>query len=429
MTIHSFITKINFYFNSLTCDYINDLTSKKLRQCKNGLQIKDILLYQFMYSKINVTKDNVCNNINFANKTSIDRTNYYRKENNIPLIFYKNITKQITLFCQDFLKQENKVIAIDGTYSNISNKSVLNMGYYDVNTKLAIDLVHGNIGQRNHELKCCIKYIKDNVDEFKNTIIICDRAYYSYSFMKFLEQHKIDYIIRCKNNCKNKEKFTRLISYEDIYDKIIFTRHTKHKEKTKHILEVKNNCIIATNIKDKTDEELLNMYKSRWTIETYFKLIKKNFKIQNIKEKQNTCVQNQKIYYCTICINNIMEVINFYLNKNDYIVNKSILIEGIYKCLLEKIIQGNVTYDDIENIKKYFNKKCTNKENRNFPRISKTPFTKWYVKSYSNHNNLNYIIKKILSEDIQDLNKNQKLIVNSINKIKDLYGDILKTLK
>ena len=51
---------------------------------------------------------------------------------------------------------------------------------------------------------------------------------------------------------------------------------------------IKSDCKIVTNLpnnKKYTDDILLDYYNKRWNIEVFFKLIKANFKFQNLNEK------------------------------------------------------------------------------------------------------------------------------------------------
>lgn len=219
-----------------------------MRNNTNGILLKDLLIYNYKYAHINTTKQSIVNNINFKNGKTHDRTNYIRKERNIPLQIYELIAKEITNLCNNYYKNlkndEPKYIAIDGTSTNDKhNNIVLNMGYYDINNRLILDLDYKGKENRNKEVKCTIKYIQDNLNLFKNTTIVGDRAYFSYNFINFLTNNNINFIIRCKNNYKNiylKTKNTKVIKYEDTFDKIIWTRHTKQQKSKKKILEVIN---------------------------------------------------------------------------------------------------------------------------------------------------------------------------------------------
>ena len=86
---------------------------------------------------------------------------------------------------------------------------------------------------------------------------------------------------------------------------------------------------------------------------------------------------------------NIKKTINTKINtKTNKIVecsikiNESLLMEGIYTNLLKNIINGNLTEDSLKLFMKIYIKLIKNENNRSFPRVSKIPFSKWYVKEY-----------------------------------------------
>ena len=54
------------------------------------------------------------------------------------------------------------------------------------------------------------------------------------------------------------------------------------------------------------------------------------------------------------------------------------------------------------------------KKNRAFPRISRTPFSKWYVKYYNKMSSLAKIINAIKTNKLDKLNKNLKFKAKKI---------------
>ena len=55
-----------------------------------------------------------------------------------------------------------------------------------------------------------------------------------------------------------------------------------------------------------------------------------------------------------------------------------------------------------------------NLKDRHFPRTSKKPFTKWYLKGYSDLTKYNKIIESIKIGTLSSLNKNLKVIAKNI---------------
>lgn len=98
-------------------------------------------------------------------------------------------------------------------------------------------------------------------------------------------------------------------------------------------------------------------------------------------------------------------------------LNESNIFNGLYDHLLFYIIDGTLTTNHIELFIKAYVKVIKNEKDRTFPRNSKTPFTKWYVKGYSVHSQLIKVLDAIVGNNVNTLNKNLKLIANSIKNI------------
>jgi hypothetical protein len=74
------------------------------------------------------------------------------------------------------------------TFFNIKGylETSLNLGFFDVNSQIPLDLTFNGIKNKNNELQVLIKYIADNKDKFNGVILILDRAYCSYKFIDYL---------------------------------------------------------------------------------------------------------------------------------------------------------------------------------------------------------------------------------------------------
>ncbi len=136
--------------------------------------------------------------------------------------YYENIFNKVT---EIFYKYSNKtnytVIAVDGTYNtNYKNnrklETTLNISYYDINNNIPL-FIDPIIDGQNNEIKSLINGINNNIknNEIKmdNVIFVCDRAYFSYDLMNFLNENNYKFVIRIKNNCihleENKAKKTK----------------------------------------------------------------------------------------------------------------------------------------------------------------------------------------------------------------------------
>ena len=135
-------------------------------------------------------------------------------------------------------------------------------------------------------------------------------------------------------------------------------------------------------------------------------------------EKNNDAIN--KTYICEQILIYIQRLLLIVHNeeKNDNLtienVNNSNLLKGIYDCLLEPIITGTLKMEDILKCISSYLIKINNKKDRHFPRKSNIPFTKWYVKEYSNITKINRILNAIIDKTVNKLNKNEKIIANRL---------------
>lgn len=431
------------------CNYkkINKSSKIKLRSNKDGISLNDIFYYRFLYSKKDTKKQQIVSDINHKNNTSFTRQSFDGKENNVPVNAYERILKKVFDYYNTNNETNIKVIAIDGTYNNDScMNEILNMGFFNVTDNVPIDIKSYGKENKNREIFSATEYIKKNTYRFENNIIVADRAYYSFDFLKFLSDNGIKFIVRAKGSADNLNpsielpkktqkygiimdlrKTIRIIKNGDVLKKTIFSNKTKKELETNEI-EIKNNCVLITNLVDETlytDDKIMELYKSRWDIEIFFKHIKNNFKFQHMKEKSS--VNYQKMYICELVIILIAKLIeNYYrskfnVKKSDnnikYQINNSILIGGIYNTIIYNVINSSLTDELLNKFCTLYVKIIQNKKNRVFPRNSKTPFTKWYVKGYANSTKFIKILNAIKNNKVNELNKNLKIIAKCIISI------------
>lgn len=473
------INKLKNIFNKYLCyDEVNKFSDKMLRNNKNGIDIKDIVIYRLKYTNISNTKQEIVSQINCLNTKNISRQAYDKKDNNIPIKFYINILNEINMISNntfynnissnniqtenlqynDSLIEDLKMYSVDGIYGNDKNRNtVLNLGLYDNINDIPIDIKFCGTENRNKEVKVFIEYIKENMHIFKNCIIVADRLYFNYSLLNFLNENKLKYIIRVKGSGSNLEKNAiinkhlknfdqinsiknnvRLVKFKDTINKTIYNGRSKKRAINKKSIEVRNDCILVTNlpINEKyTDEKILENYRSRWSIEVFFKLIKNNFKFQNMNEKNID--QYKKMHICELImihIANILETYFWKTKKKKYTINKknkkkvqctckinkSNLIRGINDSFLYDLIYSKINKCKVNNFINNYIVIIKNEINRSFPRNSKTPFTKWYIKGYSELTKYSKIINSIKNGTIDQLNKNLKMIANKIVSISQI---------
>ena len=423
------ILKIFAKYNDVK--FINTFNKKQLRQRK--IPINDILLSQFKYSQIDKTKTEIISEIKNTNDIDISDQAIHKKINNIDCCIYEKIWNEIFNLSEKN-KDKIKLIAIDGTFSrNNKHEVITNLGVYDITNKIPIYLDYSK--KRNNEVKEAIKIIEKNPEQFKNSIIVCDRGYFSHNFFDFLIRHKITFIIRVKGNYSKIDPNIKISKTSKDYNLIMNIRkHTKiikgnieHEKIIKAInkktktfdnickIKIKDTYSFITNLTDINNNDIIKIYNKRWSIETFFMLLKSNFKFSKMNEINET--SHMKIYYCNLIILYLEYFIENYLKhtfKKYTSINKTNLIKGIFDILLKEIINNTLSEDILYHFCKSYIKKLYNKSNRSFPRVSKTPFKKWYIKGYTINANFNEIINAILTKQIDKLNKNLKLLCKRI---------------
>jgi hypothetical protein len=488
------IKEINIIFKDITKtikDEIYDISNIKTKNYKS--KFKDILLYKFLYSIPENTKAGIVSSLNFENynnnnnknkNNTLARGTYSYRENQIPISFYMNLYKKISNLYKKLMNIDvNKpfIMAVDGSFNNTNCKNQkdiletsLNMCYYDITNDLPIELNIEGSQNKNNELSILKKYIKKaNIP--KNSIIVLDRAYCSYEFIDFLIKSNYKFIIRFRNNCKNFDNIKnindiRILKYYDIFEnKIPFDKYNKYIEKVnkkekgkyklinklnnkeiplteKHkfksaVIKIKYEYTLLTNLTLNlyNDDKIKELYKKRWDIEVFFKLLKYNFKFDHLIEhdKNKNDEKYRKLYLVNLIViylSKIIEKTYYYNNaiKKDFVKkennklvsyvykpNKSNIIKGVYK-IIKKIIDSSLKDEDLKKICDFYVHYSFIKLGEHKERKAKTPFFKWYVKGHSNRSLQYKLIEAHLTKNDNKLNKNHKVLyaLCTINIIK-----------
>ena len=423
----------------------------------NKLNFNDAVCYLNGYCFINNTKSKVVANLNYENNLIVHESNYQKKEAKIPLLFYENIFINVQKLFYDEYSTENKdkIVSVDGTYNNTnilndgSLETSLNMGYYDYSNKIPVNITFKGAESKNKEIESFIYDVKNNNLSTDNVIFVFDRAYFSYDFINYLDNNNYNYVIRVKNSClylnkeKNKDKINkmtkkinnenaRFVNYENKYILNI-------KGKGNKILKVEKStkCNLITNLNiDKYDDNIIkNIYKNRWSVEVFFKILKSNFKFSNlINHTDKTKIQYHKQNYVILTQYYIIRIIENILikninklnehkfnkkNKNKYVFknNNSLMIEGLKK-IINDIINAKINKNILFKFTQHFVKKINIQIDVYKERKCKNPGFKWYIKSYAEVYKLNKLTDALLNNSTDNLNKNLKLFASEIQIIK-----------
>ncbi len=447
------INKIFLNINKNISGMIFKITGKHSRI--NKLSFNDAVCYLYDYCFLGNTKTKVVANLNYNNNLNVYDSNYQKKEAKIPLLFYKNIFNNIQILFYDKYSNENKnkIVAVDGTYNNTnilndgSLETSLNMGYYDYSNKIPLNIKFKGAENKNKEINSFIDDIKNKDVSTNNIIFVFDRAYFSYDLINYLDKNNYNYVIRVKNCClyldkdKNKDKINKMIKKINNENVRFINHENKYiveitgKKNNKLKIEKSTTCNLITNlnINDYNDSMVKEIYKNRWSVEVFFKILKSNFKFSNlINHTNNTKTQYEKQNYIILTQYYIIRIIENIVNKNINELNKhkfnvknkyvikhsnSLMINGLKK-IIHDVINSKIDKNILLKYSKHFIKKINIQIDVYKERKCKNPSFKWYIKSYAEYYKNNKLTDAIINGSIDNLNKNLKTLALEIKIIK-----------
>jgi len=458
------IEKLTDIINTVcSSDNINKYSDIKLRNKENGISVKDSIYYRLSYAQQGITKEKIVSKCKLLNNTTLTRQSFDRKESHIPVKTYELLLQNITSYYNNLTNPNNivRLVGVDGCYNIDRDFQInLNLALFDISNCVPLDISSFGNDFRGKEVDAFINLINANKNDFINVIFVCDRLYHHHRLLDFLCSNNFKFIIRAKGDANNLNSLFDLkkgIKSKQLIERIRpHVRIIKHKNsynkkvaisKKKIIIgkinvTVRANCVLITNLPKSelyTDSIILDIYKQRWNIEIYFKLLKKNFKFNNLVEKNKN--NQRKMYISEMIMTYIMKLFDHHYrnvikkpiniikkyNKRrkkstnviaSVKINETLFIEGIFDNILHELLQGTLNYDYYINFCKAYFKIDKRELNRKYPRISKSPYTKWHLKGLNELNNLLKIIKAIQENTVSDLNPALKTLAKHIINIK-----------
>lgn len=127
--------------------------------------------------------------------------------------------------------------------------------------------------------------------EDKRFILVADRAYFSIDKADRYATTKQDFVIRLKENIKlNHKKSLKRATVEgsNIFADFTCTlgttqKQTKKRHRVEEFIDYEGAIVhVVTNLRDVTAEEIADMYKERWAIESFFRWIKQNINVPGL---------------------------------------------------------------------------------------------------------------------------------------------------
>lgn len=261
---------------------VNEANKSKFRI--RGTTFSDGFMFKLLHSEFDKSQQDVTSKLNKFNKKIISRQSYMSRENQISLECYQNIFLLISQYADKKKINSNfkhQVYAVDGTKNNLlrhlkdegfvtkdnyKSLSPLTLCVYNVlkNYPVSMDMVN-----HSDERKAFLEFTQKN-DIVEKNIFVFDRGYQSVEFFSQLESKNINFVCRIRNNSK-------MINHE--YSENFYV-DKKHKLMIRIIKYVINNTdyYLATNLFDTIEFPIIKLkklYHSRWSVEEFFKYLKK----------------------------------------------------------------------------------------------------------------------------------------------------------
>ena len=143
--------------------------------------------------------------------------------------------------------------------------------------------------------------IGENLED-KRFILVCDRAYFSIDKVdRYVQEHQ-DFVIRLKDNVQlNRKKSLKGSRTKNSNVTADFTctlgtpqKQTKKRHRVVEFIDYEGKTMrVVTSLMNITAEEIADMYKSRWAIESFFRWIKQNLNVPVLFGTTKNAVFNQ----------------------------------------------------------------------------------------------------------------------------------------
>lgn len=278
------------------------------------------------------------------------------------------------------------ILAVDGSIAEIPNSNknrekygtqgnskckgparALINGLFDVLNNFYLDLQIANV--KTGEKKLAEENLKaiERIGIKQKVLVIFDRGYPSLELLNYLDEHKIDYIIRIRSNLYKKER-------EDagLKDCRIKIAHTKARldvikksneelyEKIKDKESIETRCIssktpsdndfaVLTSLPEEiAADKIIEAYFMRWKIEEAYNTLKNKMKFENVSGK--ACIYVKQDFYAQIYVYNMME--DFRHSTEEEILEKTKNYKYTYRInqnITIGIFKGELVYLLLEN--------------------------------------------------------------------------------
>ncbi len=155
-----------------------------------------------------------------------------------------------------------------------------------------MDFTHGNVHEVNSARRMELP---------RDSMVVCDRGYVDFSMLYKWNLSGVDFVTRLKANATYELDELDLKQYPGnvLSDEVIYLRGSREKypERLRKVvvcdLENHHTLVLVTNNFDLDAQTIGDLYKSRWQIECFFKMLKQNFKIKTFIGTSENAVKIQ----------------------------------------------------------------------------------------------------------------------------------------
>ena len=265
----------------------------------------------------------------------------------------------------------------------------------------------------------------------ENDIIVFDRGYPSYEFMKLLNDKNIKYIIRLT------EMYDVVsdINNKNIFDEVYNEKSSLYKgtpfRVIKYIIKNKNNndsvYYLATNLFDIKIDKFKDLYFKRWKIEVFYNKLK-NYVNGNYYDVRTSdeLYKSVEIHFFVLILTRIfMEISSNIFNSDNNDSSKILNFRSAQRTVINSIMK-NFIYD-VDNYTQFFSDLLKINNNKVFS-IPDRSFIRFPTKENIDDNDkekLKIISRKMSKNIIKNEITNNKIINNkNIEEHYDLYFQI-----
>ena len=243
---------------------------------------------------------------------------------------------------------------------------------YDVLNEYIIDVIPEKY--RANEIYMAKRHMRKDQEITENykSIYIMDRNYVSFDFLAFLQKRDIKFLSRLNlgyytketQNMKTRDEIVEIENTKERMKRKYFedeeTREYAKENKLevrilKYVLKTGEEEYLITNIKELSYEEIFEIYRKRWNIETLYNSLKNKLQIEKFTSSKEEIIK-QDIYASTLVYNMVQtmrneakEDIEQKKYKHEMKINENISI-GLFK---NEMIYIMLEDDDKKRVKRY----------------------------------------------------------------------------